>query len=378
MSKNEQFSVLYHIAADSIHEAATVAQRIAVEQTIEFPVDLVNDRYILDTVVGKLGEITLSDNRDGYLAWISYSLDVVGMELTQLLNVIFGNSSMQPGIRVEDLRLPDSLLALYKGPRFGVAGVRKLARSPIGPLLHGAIKPLGSSVRALARMAYDFARGGAHFIKDDHGITDQRYAPFAERVAACAEAVRKANDECGGSSVYIANCTADGGQAIERARLAKKLGAGGVMVAPGLIGYSQMKAIAEDDTIGLPVIAHPTFQGGFVLPSMISGIGPAVLFGLLSRLAGADIVIFPSFGGRFTFGREDCRKLAAATQQLMGHIRTNFPCPAGGLTENTLPEVMTAYGENVIYLVVGGIFRHGPDLVENTAYFRNLINERNR
>lgn len=373
MNRNEQFSVLYRIAADSVHEAATVAQGIAVEQTLEFPIELIKDRQLVDAVVGKLGEIALCDDRDGYLVWISYNLEVVGAEFTQLLNVIFGNSSMQPGVWVEDLELPHSLLASYKGPRFGVAGIRKLVAGTEGPLLQGAIKPLGSSVTALARMAYDFARGGAHLIKDDHGITDQQYAPFAERVAACAEAVRQANDESGGHSVYIANCTADGEKVIERARLAKELGAGGIMVAPGLIGYSQMKAIADDDTIGLPVIAHPTFQGGFVLPSRSSGIRPAVLFGLLSRLAGADSVIFPSFGGRFACGRDDCQKLAAATQRPMGHIRTNFPCPAGGLTEQTLPEIMSAYGENVIYLVGGGIFRHGSDLAENTTYFRNLI-----
>ena len=43
---------------------------------------------------------------------------------TQLLNVIFGNSSIQPGLRVEDVSLPEALLGRFAGPRFGTAGLR--------------------------------------------------------------------------------------------------------------------------------------------------------------------------------------------------------------------------------------------------------------
>ena len=38
-------------------------------------------------------------------------------------------------------------------------------------------------------MAYDFAKGGIDLIKDDHGLANQNYAPYEERVRACCAAV---------------------------------------------------------------------------------------------------------------------------------------------------------------------------------------------
>ena len=52
-----------------------------------------------------------------------------------------------------------------------------------------ALKPQGVPPARLAQLAEQFARGGIDFIKDDHGLADQAYSPFAERVAAVAGSV---------------------------------------------------------------------------------------------------------------------------------------------------------------------------------------------
>ena len=80
-------------------------------------------------------------------------------------------------------------------------------------------------------MVYKLALGGCPLIKDDHSLLNQKPAPFEERVKACVDAVESANAKTGGKSQYIANCTADGLQFLERAFKAKELGAGGIMAA---------------------------------------------------------------------------------------------------------------------------------------------------
>jgi ribulose-bisphosphate carboxylase large chain len=55
----------------------------------------------------------------------------------------------------------------------------------------------GSSTAALAEMAYQLALGGIDVIKDDHGLANQTWSPFEERVTACCAAVAKANEETG-------------------------------------------------------------------------------------------------------------------------------------------------------------------------------------
>ncbi len=90
--------------------------------------------------------------RAGYLAAISYSEDDVGGDFLQFLNIVFGNSSIKPGLKVEDIDLSPGILGLCQGPRHGIAGLR--ARAGIGenPLLMSAIKPVGLSILVYDRL----------------------------------------------------------------------------------------------------------------------------------------------------------------------------------------------------------------------------------
>ena len=143
-----------------------------------------------------------------YDAAISYAVETTAGELTQLLNVIFGNSAMQPGIRVLHLDLPPSLLQQFKGPRFGREGLRALLGVADRPLLGTALKPMGLRAADLADLAYQLALGGVDIIKEDHGLTDQPFAPFAERVPRCAEAVDGPIAQTGYRCLYAPNVTA--------------------------------------------------------------------------------------------------------------------------------------------------------------------------
>ena len=59
-------------------------------------------------------------------AVISYSDITHGYELTQVLNVIFGNTSIKEGIEVVHFAPSQLMFAKFRGPRFGVAGLRKV------------------------------------------------------------------------------------------------------------------------------------------------------------------------------------------------------------------------------------------------------------
>ena len=367
----ERFSVLYRIFGSEA-EARTKAEDICIEQTVEFPAECVGPGTIRDQVLGRIERFERRD-ADSFQAVVSYAVEIAAGELTQLLNVIFGNTSIKQGIRVEHLDLSPSILRLYKGPRFGRQGLRDLLHIPSRPLLCTAIKPMGHSCVELADMAYRFALGGMDMIKDDHGLTDQCCSPFEERVRLCAEAVRKANSETGGNAIYVANITAPNRDVLKRARFAKAAGAGGLMIAPGLTGFDLQRELSEDDNIDLPVMAHPALQGSFVTGK--GGMSHGVLFGQLARLAGADATIFPNFGGRFSFSREECADIVQGSLEPMGHLRSIFPAPGGGMSLDRVPEMLETYGKDLIFLIGGGLFKHGPDLVENCRHFRKMVED---
>ena len=98
-----------------------------------------------------------------------------------------------------------------------------------------------------------------------------------------------------------------------------------------------------------------------------------VIFGQLARLAGADATIFPNFGGRFSFSREECADIVRGTELPMGHVRTIFPAPGGGMSLARVPEMLETYGRDLIFLIGGGLFKQGPDLVENCRHFRKMV-----
>jgi ribulose-bisphosphate carboxylase large chain len=369
MAKDERFSVLYSITG-SEKDAFKKAKDVCVEQTIEFPYELVTDRYIKQNIVGGITSFKKSGKK--YLAEISYLNDSAGGELTQFLNVAFGNTSIKPGIKVEKLMPSKTVFDIVKGPRFGVSGIRKLTGVYDRPLLCSALKPMGLSVKKLADMAYKFALGGIDIIKDDHGLANQPFSPFEKRITAVCKAVDKANKETGHKTLYAPNITADGLNTIKRAKFAKNAGAKSLIISPGLTGLETMRAIAENDSISLPVFYHPAFHGSYVV-NPDSGFSHYAFYGQLMRMCGADIVIFPSYGGRFSFSKKECASIKDGCNSEFGGLKPILPGPGGGMTMDRIPGIKKFYRNDAVFLMGGGLFAIGPDITKNCRKFRRLV-----
>lgn len=363
-----RFQVLYRLKAPDPETARAMAQDICIEQTVEFPEDLITHAFIRDRVFGRLESLVAGD-AESFFAAIGYDDRVAASELPQLMNVLFGNVSIKPDIRVERLSLSPGILSSFQGPRFGREGLRSLVKAKGRPLLGTALKPLGLPLDDLAEMAHCFALGGMDIIKDDHGLSDQPFCPYEERVSKCARAVARANEQTGENALYFPNVTAPAHRVLEHARFAKEAGAGGLVVSAGLVGFDTMRLLAEE--IGLPILFHPAMLGSYVTDPY-QGISHHVLFGPLARLAGCDATIFPSFGGRFSFTEEDCREIIEGTGVDMGAIKPIFPVPAGGMTLETVPDLLDFYGKEVIFLIGGDLHRHG-DLVQACRKFRSMV-----
>ncbi len=125
-----------------VEDARARARDICLEQTVEFPDELVPDGPIRDHVVGHVEQFEPLGT-GVYQAVISFPVETAGDDLSQLLNVVLGNISLKPGIRAENLDLPPSLLDRFRGPRFGRTGLRELTGVAQRPLVSTALKPMG-------------------------------------------------------------------------------------------------------------------------------------------------------------------------------------------------------------------------------------------
>jgi ribulose-bisphosphate carboxylase large chain len=231
---------------------------------------------------------------------------------------------------------------------------------------------MGLSPGLLADLAYRFSAGGVDIVKDDHGLANQPFAGFAERVERCAEAIRRGAAKAGRKILYAPNVTAPSGELERRAQFAKDHGAGALLICPGLTGFDSMRHLADKESLALPILAHPAFLGSFVT-SPENGISHSALFGQLMRLAGADASIYPHSGGRFGFTLLDCKEIATACAEPLGSLKAIFPTPGGGMSLKRIPELLKFYGPEVLFLVGGDLVRSGPDIEQNCARFLEMV-----
>ena len=350
--------VRYEITGD----VDAVAEAIRVEQTIEFPPDLAAE-WIQREVIGTV------ESREGPTVVISYSAGVYTGGLSQVLNVLWGNVSLFEGVRVVAVQLPASKDLQLRGPRFGGAGVRSLLGVGSRPLLATALKPMGSSSEELAGMAGLLAEAGIDLIKDDHSLGDQPWSPWRERVARCAEAVQAANAREGKNARYLPSLNVPAHEVQERAHEAKELGAGGVLVLPGIAGFDTMRALADDDSLGLPIMSHPAMLGSHIV-NPAQGLDHGILLGLVNRLAGADMVVFPNYGGRFGFSVKQCEQIRDECAAERSGIPSALPSPGGGMTLDRVPEILDLFGRDVVLLIGGAL--HRGDLRTNASALREV------
>lgn len=125
-----------------------------------------------------------------------------------MLSTVIGNISSSGKVKLLDLEFPDSFLKQMQGPKFGVAGIRKLLGVYDRPLLNNMIKPCtGLSPEATASLAYEAAVGGVDVIKDDELISDPAHCPLVERVKKVMAALKRADEEKGEKTLYAFNIT---------------------------------------------------------------------------------------------------------------------------------------------------------------------------
>jgi S-methyl-5-thioribulose 1-phosphate isomerase len=354
-----RLTAIYHVT-DTPARIAARAEAIAVEQSVEMPVGAISDRAVLDDIVGRVEDIT--DLGDGVFdVRVGLAVATTGLEAGQLLNMLFGNTSIHPDVMLKDAIFPDAMLAAFGGPRHGLAGLRARVGAGARALTCSALKPQGLSASALAELAGKLARGGLDFIKDDHGLADQAYSPFAERVPRVAAVVRAARAGDSGRTSYLPSLSGHLDQLRRQVEIVRAEGLDAVLIAPMVTGLAAFHALVRENP-GIAFMAHPALAGA-------ARIAPPLLLGKLFRLLGADATVFPNHGGRFGYSPAICRGLAEAALAPWSGLAATAPVPAGGMTPDRVAEMLQFYGRDVMLLIGGGLLAAGARLTEETAAF---------
>ena len=308
-----------------------------------------------------------------FIVRIAYPWANFGPQFAMMLSTVIGNISSSGKVKLLDLSFPPSFLAQFKGPKFGVDGIRELLGVWDRPLLNNMIKPCtGLNPEETAKLAYEAAVGGVDIIKDDELVSDAPHCPLVPRVKAVMEAIRRADEVKGEKTLYAFNITDRVDRLRDNAMRALDAGANCLMVNYFTIGLDAARMLAEDPDINVPILAHSDFTGA-VYESPWSGMSAMLIGAKLPRLAGLDMVIALSPYGKFPIMMDTFLNSGYHMLMPMGGIKPIFPMPGGGTTQGHVEDLYKKFGKDVMIAAGGAIHGHPMGPAAGARAFRQAI-----
>lgn len=294
-------------------------------------------------------------------------------DLPALLVTVFGKLSMDGRIKLMDLDVSDTFVSAFPGPKFGLNGIRDLLGVHDRPLLMSIFKSVvGHDLANLQEQFYKQALGGVDLIKDDEILFENPLTPLEKRVEACMDAARRAQAETGQKLLYAVNLTGPTSQLAANARKAIDAGANALLFNVLAYGYDVLHELSSDKSINVPIAAHPAMAGA-MYPSPHYGISASLLLGKLMRLAGADLVLFPSPYGSVVMPKEENLAVKDALLAPLHGLQTSFPVPSAGIHPGLVPLILKDFGTDVVVNAGGGIHGHPMGTAAGGQAFRQAI-----
>ena len=304
-----------------------------------------------------------------YLLKLSWPLQNVGASLPNLMATVAGNLyelKHVAGLRLLDIELPDEFAAAYPGPAFGIAGTRKLAGVPEGPLVGTIIKPsVGLSAEGTAEFVDQLCAAGVDFIKDDELQADGPACPFDERVRKVMDVINRHADRSGKRVMYAFNLTGELDEMKRRHDLVLSLGGTLTMLSLNSVGMTGFNAFRKHAQ--LPIHAHRNGWG------YLQGGWSYIAWQKLWRLAGADQMHVNGLANKF---QESDESVIASARACLTPMFAHKPCTvmpvfSSGQTVKQAPGTWAALqSTDLIFLAGGGLFAHPGGIAAGVAALR--------
>jgi ribulose-bisphosphate carboxylase large chain len=292
---------------------------------------------------------------------LSWPLDTLGPSLPNLLATVAGNLfELKPvtGLRLLDIRLPIEFAKAYPGPRFGVAGTRRLAGVQGRPLIGTIIKPsVGLGPAETATLVDDLCRSGIDFIKDDELQSDGPYCPFDLRVEAVMSVINSHAERTGKKVMYAFNLTGDLDQMRRRHDKLLAHGATCLMASLNSVGLVGMIELARFSQ--LPIHAHRNGWGYLSRHPLLGW--SYIAWQKIWRLAGADHMHVNGLGNKFAESDESCIASARACLSPIFDEKPSIVMPvfSSAQTARQAPATYEGLGSaDLIVTAGGGVMAH--------------------
>lgn len=322
---------------------------------------------------------------------IAYPIEL--FELGSLPNIlssvggnVYGMKSVK-GLFWEDVEIPEKMLKSFKGPQFGIKGVRKYLKVKDRPLVGTIVKPkVGLTSKQHAQVAYESWLGGCDVVKDDENLGSQGFNNFYKRIKLTLKALKKAEKETGEKKVYLANCTAETEEMIKRIKFVEKNGGNYIMLDILTLGWAAVQTARN--VTKLPIHAHRAGHAMFdrIEDSQGRGFGMSMeVIAQFSRMVGVDTLHIGTAYGKMSGSKDEVlhieeemeRKFTKETKEYLDqnwyNVKPVFGVASGGVYPGIVPDIMGFMGKDVVIQAGGGIHGHPAGTVCGAQAMRQAV-----
>ena len=342
---------------------------VAAESSIGTWTELTTIKPYVEKLAACVFSIERNDVKIAYPAEL-FELGNMANMLSSVAGNVFGLKTLK-NLRLNDVVFPRKIVESFKGPKYGVAGIRSLLKIRSRPLVGTIIKPkLGLRTSDHARVAYQAWVGGCDIVKDDENLSSQRFNPFEERVIRTLECRDKAEDETGEKKVYMVNVTAETKEMLKRAEFVLNHGGEYVMVDILTCGFAALQTLREQD-FNLIIHAHRAGHAAFTKDPK-HGISMKVI-AKVARLIGVDQLHVGTVVGKMFETKEEVVENCEALKMKMGGLKKVLPVASGGLHPALVPALIEFFGKDFVIQAGGGIHGHSDGTISGAKAMRQAV-----
>jgi ribulose-bisphosphate carboxylase large chain len=342
---------------------------VAAESSVGTWTELTTEKPYVKRLAAHVYSIEGSEVKIAYPAELFEAANMPNI-LSSVAGNVFGLKALK-NLRLLDLEFPKQLLASFKGPAFGIAGIRKLLKIPKRPLVGTIIKPkLGLETKDHAKVAYEAWLGGCDIVKDDENLSSQKFNPFETRLTQTLESREKAQAETGERKVYMINITAETDTMLKRAQTVVDQGGEYVMVDILTCGWSALQTL-RNQNLKLVIHAHRAGHAAFTKNST-HGIAMKPV-ATVARVIGVDQLHVGTVVGKMSETKAEVIENIGACKTQMGDLKPVLPVASGGLHPRLIPSLMETFGNDFVIQAGGGIHGHPEGTVAGAKAMRQAV-----
>ncbi len=358
--------------APSCENLETACMEIAKESSIGTWTDL---STMSPDIAKKLKPSVFSIDHEKNIIKIAYTHELFEAEnMSQILSAIAGNifgMKALNNLRLLDVRFPDVIRDAYKGPKFGIEGIRKILNVYERPLLGTIVKPkVGLNEKEHARVCGEAWEGGLDLVKDDENLTSMSFNNFEPRIIETLNMRAKIENLTGEKKIYMPNITAKMSTMIKRADFVINNGGEYVMVDFLTVGFSALQELRDYlDDKNVVIHAHRAMHAALTRNKK-HGLSMLTLAKIM-RLLGMDQLHTGTVVGKMEGGKKEVLEINRSISQRnikgdnltmldqeWGKIKPILPVASGGLSPSNIPDLINILGKDMVFQFGGGCHGH--------------------